>query len=189
MNAVRIGVLALIAVLTACSATPRVEQRSIPGPRAEWLEHQHRPPAPIQRAAAPQDVPRPAVTQPAMPSTHADRYRAPSRSVPTVMSEEATRAYLDRAIEQRRLAQPVTPPPVVIERPVEVTQHQYHAVYDYDPYWQYRQSPGTRRSRSTFPWNTAVGAGLGAIIGHQSGRRDRGAAIGAGIGLLFDLWR
>jgi hypothetical protein len=187
MSAVRIGVLTLIAALTACSATPRMEQRSIPGPRAEWLEHQHRPPAPIQRATAPQDVPQPVVTEPSMPSTHADRYRAPSRSMPTVMSEAATRAYLDRAIEQRRLAQPVTPPTVVIERPVEVTQ--YPPVYDYDPYWQYRQSPTTRRARSTFPWNTAVGAGLGAIIGHQSGRRDRGAAIGAGIGLLFDLWR
>ena len=31
--------------------------------------------------------------------------------------------------------------------------------------------------------------GLGAIIGHQSGHRDEGAAIGAGIGLLFDLAR
>ncbi|MCA8964540.1 MAG: glycine zipper family protein [Planctomycetes bacterium] len=46
-----------------------------------------------------------------------------------------------------------------------------------------------RCETTRFPVNTAVGAGLGAIIGHQSGHRDEGAAIGAGIGLLFDLAR
>ena len=31
---------------------------------------------------------------------------------------------------------------------------------------------------------TALGAGLGAIVGHQSGRQGEGALIGAGIGAL-----
>jgi len=36
-----------------------------------------------------------------------------------------------------------------------------------------------------------LGAGVGAIIGHQSGHRTRGAFIGAGAGLLLDsmMWR
>lgn len=36
-----------------------------------------------------------------------------------------------------------------------------------------------------------LGAGIGAIIGHQSGHRTRGAVIGAAAGLLFDsfYWR
>jgi hypothetical protein len=57
------------------------------------------------------------------------------------------------------------------------------------------QPPPSPRSRRDglgwFPVNAAVGAGVGAIIGHQSGRRGRGALIGSGIGFLFDLarWR
>lgn len=31
---------------------------------------------------------------------------------------------------------------------------------------------------------TLIGAGAGAIIGHQSGERDKGAAIGAAVGAL-----
>jgi len=47
-----------------------------------------------------------------------------------------------------------------------------------------------RRHREPwFPVNTAVGAGVGAIIGHQSGRRGRGALIGGSVGLLLDMTR
>ncbi len=35
--------------------------------------------------------------------------------------------------------------------------------------------------------NILLGAGIGAIIGHQSGHKWEGAAIGAGAGLLFDV--
>jgi hypothetical protein len=47
---------------------------------------------------------------------------------------------------------------------------------------------------SYFPFvsrNVLLGAGVGAIIGHQSGHRTRGAIIGAGAGLLLDsmMWR
>lgn len=40
-----------------------------------------------------------------------------------------------------------------------------------------------------FPVNTVVGAGIGAVIGHQSHHRNRGALIGGSVGLLFDLAR
>lgn len=84
-----------------------------------------------------------------------------------------------------------------IEVPVEVrVPGQPQVVYvssgrgysTYDDYLYnrrvYRRARGTR-----FPVNTAIGAGLGAIIGHQNGRRDKGALIGGGIGLLLDLNR
>jgi hypothetical protein len=59
----------------------------------------------------------------------------------------------------------------------------------YDDYLYKRGVDRTRRRGTRFPVNTVVGAGVGAIIGHQRGRRDRGALIGAGLGLLFDLNR
>ena len=59
----------------------------------------------------------------------------------------------------------------------------------YDDYLYNRRVYGARRRGTRFPVNTVVGAGVGAIIGNQRGRRDRGALIGAGLGLLFDLNR
>ena len=43
-------------------------------------------------------------------------------------------------------------------------------------------------TRSTFPIHTLAGAGIGAIIGHQSDHEAQGAWIGAGVGLLFDVF-
>lgn len=65
------------------------------------------------------------------------------------------------------------------------------ATPSYDVYGDYlERRPAPRRRRETsFPVNTAVGAGFGAVLGHQAGRRDEGALIGGGIGLLFDLAR
>lgn len=61
----------------------------------------------------------------------------------------------------------------------------------YDDYLYNRRNYRDRQRGTRFPINTVVGAGVGAIIGHQRGRRDRGALIGGGVGLLFDLnrWR
>lgn len=131
---------------------------------------------------------------------------------PAGTDEERTRAWLDRTIEERRAANPDVPPEPLyqtVERTVYVDRPVYYGGWNsgyrhYDnlgygsssyyygsgcdtygrPYYHEQ-----RYRRSSFPVNTAIGAGLGAIIGHQSGRRDRGAAIGAGIGLLFDLAR
>lgn len=58
----------------------------------------------------------------------------------------------------------------------------------YDDYLYQRRA--YRAGRPTrFPVNTAIGAGVGAIIGNQRGHRGRGALIGGGVGLLFDLNR
>ncbi|MFK7738866.1 MAG: hypothetical protein AB8H80_00985 [Planctomycetota bacterium] len=59
----------------------------------------------------------------------------------------------------------------------------------YREYLQDRRFRGGRRRGNAFPVNTAIGAGIGAIVGHQRGRRGRGALVGSGIGLLFDLAR
>jgi hypothetical protein len=64
----------------------------------------------------------------------------------------------------------------------------YGDPYDRGAYYgRYHAYP--RRSYGFFPWNTVFYGGLGAVIGHQSGRRDRGLAIGAGLGLLLDTFR
>ena len=84
---------------------------------------------------------------------------------------------------------------VEVEVPVEVrVQAPPSVVYvnsgrgysTYDDYLYNRRVHRARRRGSRFPVNTVVGAGVGAIIGHQSGRRDRGALIGGGVGLLLD---
>lgn len=93
-----------------------------------------------------------------------------------------------------------------VEVPVEVATRTATADDGWDGYAgaPYRQSyypgyyggyygyygPGGYREPA-FPINTAIGAGIGAIIGNQNGRRarGRGALIGGGIGLLFDLER
>ena len=83
---------------------------------------------------------------------------------------------------------------VEVEVPVEADQPRVVLVEDgrrystYDNYIYERTAHRARRT-SRFPINTALGAGIGAIIGHQRGRRDRGALIGGGIGLLLDLNR
>ncbi len=122
---------------------------------------------------------------------------------------EATSSWFDRTISERRAANP-DQPPVPIVQTVEHTVYVDRPVYYRDGwddgdrygYPHYRHSRygysyddcgvplyHGRYHRSTFPVNTAIGAGLGAIIGRRSHHSGRGAAIGAGIGLLLDLAR
>ena len=76
---------------------------------------------------------------------------------------------------------------VPVERVVEVAPPaRTYDVYVEDPS---RRSAPRRRASNPFPVQTAIGAGVGAVLGHQAGRRDAGALIGGGIGLLFDLGR
>lgn len=46
-----------------------------------------------------------------------------------------------------------------------------------------------RRIGPSFPVGTLIGAGAGRVIGRHHGHASRGAWIGAGVGLLFDLQR
>lgn len=115
-----------------------------------------------------------------------------------------------------RAAADVSPPvPAVASSPTRETPPTYRTVvhvvevpvlaepspaeeprpFAYDPAYagyvddvRYRESP--RRWREPFfPVNTALGAGVGAILGHQSRHRGRGALIGGSLGLLLDLDR
>ena len=173
--------------LASCATAPRVAQREVPPPRPQWV-----PRAPEERPVTDEAATQRFLDQeierqtpaPRLPAPHADRYRARAQdpTPPAATDEAATNRFLDTEIERRRTVQAVPEPTYVVERvyePVYVDRVEYRDVGS----WEYRQY------RSRFPWNTAVGAGLGAIIGHQSGRRDRGAAIGAGVGLLFDIAR
>lgn len=102
--------------------------------------------------------------------------------------EEATRAWLDEAIERAPRVEPPEPIVQVVERPVYVydRRDRYYGGYGRRGYYSYDPYRGHYRPRSTFPLNTALGAGIGAIIGHQDGHRGEGALIGGSIGFLLD---
>ena len=116
---------------------------------------------------------------------------------PRLLAEAAERQGLTS-----RVSEPVTTPEPSAARPAPVyrtfvervevpVERVVEAPRERDVYSEYveRAPAGQRRQPSPFPINTAVGAGVGAVIGHQSGRRDEGALWGAGIGLLFDMAR
>ena len=85
----------------------------------------------------------------------------------------------------------------VVEKPVEVVREVEAPRWSYDAYAYgvysdpYARSYYEPRCREPwFPLGTAVGAGIGAVIGEVSnGHATDGAWIGGGIGLLFDLGR
>lgn len=55
--------------------------------------------------------------------------------------------------------------------------------------WRYYEREARRHREPFFPINTAVGVGVGAVIGNQSRHRGRGALIGGSLGLMLDLAR
>lgn len=122
----------------------------------------------------------PRVPQPEVPPPQPERLSTAQPVARTPTDEAATELFLDHEIERRRYVAPAPVPSRVVER-----------VYVESPADGYRDHYRMEQEyyRSRFPWNAAVGAGLGAVIGHQSGHRDQGAAIGAGVGLLFDVMR
>lgn len=141
---------------------------------------------------------RPAPSLPLAPTAQQMVPSPAPQSVP--LDDAATKAWLEGQIEQNRYVPPPPPPPPVqvvervVERPVYVRErvaYETYPSYGYDGYYTYQPyyygSYQRRSHHSTFPLNTALGAGVGAIIGHQSGHRGRGAWIGGGLGLLFDL--
>ncbi len=126
----------------------------------------------------------------------------PNRSDPPTAVQPAGRPQQPSVVDSVRGQEPSAPiyrtVIEIVEVPVE-GRVEMPQVYEpeprrdyrqYDDYLRYRSSYRHRSyRRSRFPVNTVVGAGIGAIIGHQRGRRDRGALIGGGVGLLFDLNR
>lgn len=98
-------------------------------------------------------------------------YRVPETN------DTATQAYLEQEIERR--GRVPEPPPA---RPRERVETVY--LDRYVPVQQPASDPA-----AAFPWATAYGASVGAIIGSTSCDAGEGAAIGAGIGFLFDLGR
>ncbi|MHC5064643.1 MAG: glycine zipper family protein [Planctomycetota bacterium] len=120
----------------------------------------------------------PAVKRATVPPANLPPAVVSVRDQPVYENEEATQDFLQLQIDRSTEVKPPEEPAVrAFERTVYV-----------DQYGDSRPSPVRR---STFPIQTAIGAGVGAIIGHQSGDRGEGAAIGAGVGLLLDFmsWR
>lgn len=139
--------------------------------------------------SAPQHVARRAPLPPAPPGVVAAPAPAArtdaDRSPPLpVASPAASPEPVDVVVTWRTVTQ-------VIEVPVEVPAPAAEPVgYSRpdDDYWHYRHP----HPRTTwFPVGTTIGAGLGYAIGRHNGHRHRGAWIGGGLGLLFDLsrWR
>ncbi|MDO8349425.1 MAG: hypothetical protein Q7T30_04255 [Planctomycetota bacterium] len=135
-------------------------------------------------------APVPVITPPALLPRRADPAPLPAPD------DAATRAWLDQEIERNRYVPP--PPPVevverIVERPVYVSapggyyEPYAYEPYAYRPYYHYGSYQRHYDHPTTFPLHTALGAGIGAIVGHQSGHRGRGAWIGGGLGLLMDL--
>lgn len=141
--------------------------------------------------AAPAHLPR----APLAPPPSGDRVevvmpeRSLSESAPARPAAEATPA--EPALRTRVLHRTVIE---TVEVPVEVQASRtedddaYREQFVYDDYLRDRPR-GYRRTTTPFPVSTVIGAGVGAVIGHQRGHRGRGALIGSGIGLLFDLHR
>ena len=105
--------------------------------------------------------------------------------------EPETKRFLDSEIERK--TPPPEPPPEeqqvrYIQRTVYVDGPYGRRYYYGYPYYGERHVHYGRYPRSTFPVNTVLGAGIGAVIGNQHRHRAaRGAWIGGGIGLLLDL--
>lgn len=120
------------------------------------------------------------------------------RSAPAVLPIESAREVATTGPAYRIVTHFVETP--VVERPAEdraAADFDDDSGVAYEPrdggYYDGYYGPGYyhdgRWRRRWFPANTFVGAGVGAILGHQHGHRHRGALIGAGAGLLLDLPR
>ncbi|MFO1076723.1 MAG: hypothetical protein U1E73_03245 [Planctomycetota bacterium] len=124
---------------------------------------------------------------------------APAAVAPATLpahDEAATQKWLETEIERAKREEPPPPPPpeATAERAYYASSAEWHATAN-DPYddgrYGYRgayryHSYDRRIGVGTFPANTILGAGIGAIVGNQHGHRGRGAWIGGSIGFLLD---
>ena len=173
-----------------------------------WLDQQTGAQPEVQIEATPTAVEPMATDVPSAGAPAVD-----SREEVGAGAEEVTDKWLADTAEIRRIATEPPPPlpqqaPVVyVDRPVYVEDRRYGIDYDYeyDAYGNrfcddgfYRGYPtgyyrarrfggyGYGRGYRPAPINTALGAGIGALVSSRR-HRGRGAAIGAGVGLLFDF--
>jgi len=177
MRVCRAAILVLAGMAAGCSSAP-VPRPLAPPPRAEM--------APVTRPARTSRTDEAATERfldaqiggvgaeseamPAAGGTSVDAYR--QRPQRRVTNEAATELFLDHEIERRRYVPPVRTEPVVEQRTVYVEPRVTYV-----------------GRRPTLPWATLFGASVGAVVGDASGHSGRGAAIGAGMGLLLDLSR
>ena len=140
-------------------------------------------------SGSPRSVYQPTTLEPAQPQSRdetrpdafgtysdeaADRWL--TQQVAAAIEAEIRRRDAERRAEQRR--EEARQAQQWDQQSVEQTMQTYY------PYAHHERRPG-----SYVPWNTMLYGGLGAVIGHQSGHKGGGFAIGAGVGLLHDLLR
>lgn len=113
--------------------------------------------------------------------------RRPTVARPEFDGELADESFAPRSVVAHRTFTRVVEVPVEVERPAASESPEFGYVPDYD--YEFDARRRYDRRRDWFPVHTLVGAGIGAVIGHQHGHRNRGAWIGAHTGLLFDLAR
>jgi hypothetical protein len=201
-------ILLATAVLTlvACSSAPVVLHQEapphvLPPPRTAAVEGA-RPTAdnPATQAWLQGEMDRKVAAAPTSPATAAQPGLEPAANQEKSQGNEAaTQQWLQGEVEHRNAVNPPsTPEPMyqVIEKPVYVDRYVGGSPYYYrgigydscgEPNYGVYYSRGyyDYYPRSTFPLNTVVGAGIGSLVTRHHGR---GAAIGAGVGLLFDLF-
>ncbi len=108
-----------------------------------------------------------------IPPLHTEQSQPRFKVPPT--DETATQAFLEQEIQRK--GKPPEPPPAPPGGDRTVYLDRYVVPQQVgDP-------------ADAFPWATAYGASVGALIGYGSDHSGEGAAIGAGIGFLFDLGR
>ncbi|MCB9890610.1 MAG: hypothetical protein H6832_08680 [Planctomycetes bacterium] len=177
MNAKHLRALALSAVgaLAACSSQDAARYDTGP----ESYDEIARP--------APRDEPSPS------PARRTDEFGTYSDDAAARLLDEKVAAELARQIEERDREARQREADIEIARAyaeaARTSSVRYYGSGYYDSGYYDSRYYGPRRYRNPVPWNTLFYGGLGAIIGHQYGHRDRGLAIGAGFGLLQDALR
>lgn len=112
--------------------------------------------------------------EPVIPPPHTDQSRPVYRVPPT--DDAASQAFLEREIERKGRPPELPPAPPIGGATVFRDRYVVPQGYYEDP-------------AAAFPWSTVYGASIGALIGYGYDDPGEGAAIGAGIGFLFDLGR
>jgi hypothetical protein len=136
------------------------------------------------RSSEPPPVSR--VQPPAPRYVETPRERMGGKAAP--LDQAASDRFLQEQIARRAAAPPIKEP-----MPAPAPEVRYHELpggyrYAYPHRYGYRRYGGWYGA-TPVAWNTALGAGLGAVIGHQDGKTWEGAAIGGGVGLLLDWMR